>query len=66
MGGGIKAISDEKRKGHKDMENLLVVLIYILPFLALLAAVGFVSDKLERRWARRGTESRKSKGRRVA
>lgn len=47
------------------MENLLVVLIYILPFLALLAALGLVSDKLEQR-ARKGTESRKDKGRRVA
>ena len=62
MGGGIKAISDEKRKGHKDMDKLLVVLIYILPFLALLAVLGFVSDRVENRAKRKKVQH----GRRAA
>lgn len=44
------------------MENLLVVLLYLIPFLALLAVLGLVSDRVENRTKRK----RAQHGRRAA
>ena len=44
------------------MDKLFVVLIYILPFLALLAVLGFVSDRVENRAKRKKVQ----RGRRAA
>lgn len=35
------------------MDKLLVVVIYLIPFLALLAVLGFVSDRVENRIKRK-------------
>lgn len=62
MDGGIKAISGDKKKGHKNMDKLLLILVYLIPFLVFLAAVGFVSDRVENR----SRKKRAQHGRRAA
>lgn len=44
------------------MDKLLMILIYLIPFLVFLAALGFVSDRVENR----AIKKRAQHGRRAA